>query len=125
MPNARTLASQAVEFSGGMVAQVWPERMQVLVQDAPGAPNSHVPDEALHPSVLHRQPLSGQVALVVKVVHARQVAAVNAPILHDDLPLTIYPELQAGWHVDPDERVPVQSPMAPFAGGVVAWHEPA
>jgi len=53
--------------------------------------------------------------------HAWQVAAVSVPARHDELPLMQYPGLQVGWQLDPDARASEQSPIAPFAGGVVAW----
>ena len=54
---------------------------------------------------------------------ASQVAAVSVPTaVQVELPLGIYPELQFGWQVDPEVRMPVQSPVPPFAGGLDASH---
>ena len=42
-----------------------------------------------------------------------QFAAVSTLSVHDVAPDTVYPELHVGWHVEPLERVSVQSPAAP------------
>ena len=49
-----------------------------------------------------------------------QVAAVNVLPEHDELFETVYPESQVGWQVEPDTNALVQSPTAPFEGGVLA-----
>ena len=51
---------------------------------------------------------------------AEHVAAVSVPALQDDVPDTVYTELHVGWHVEPLDREPVQSPTAPFMGAVDA-----
>ena len=53
---------------------------------------------------------------------AEHVAAVSVPALQDDVPDTVYPDLHVGWHVEPLDREPVQSPTAPFEGAVDASH---
>ena len=53
---------------------------------------------------------------------AEHVAAANVPKEHDLVPDTVYPELHAGWHVDPLARELVQSPTAPFVGAADASH---
>ena len=53
---------------------------------------------------------------------ALQVAAMSTTRLQDELPLGVYPGLQVGWHVDPESSIAVQSPIAPFSGGLVASH---
>ena len=58
----------------------------------------------------------------LRLCMAWQVADVSDPVVHDELPLGLYPELQVGWQVDPEARVLVQSPAAPFAGGLDASH---
>ena len=50
------------------------------------------------------------------------MAAVSVPVVHDEVPLTVYPKLQIGWHADPDARVAVQSPTPPLAGALLASH---
>mmetsp|Transcript_3951 Transcript_3951/g.13734 ORF Transcript_3951/g.13734 Transcript_3951/m.13734 type:complete len:110 (-) Transcript_3951:1700-2029(-) len=60
------------------------------------------------------------VPLVLSAVH---VAAVKVPAVHELVPENVYPELHVGWHVAPLARVLVQSPTAPFVGGVDASHE--
>ena len=49
-----------------------------------------------------------------------QVAAVKFPKRHVDGPDTVNPELQVGWHDEPDARLAVQVPASPLAGGVLA-----
>lgn len=44
---------------------------------------------------------------------AKHVAAVSTPALQLDLPDTVYPMLHIGWHVVPDARLDVQSPVPP------------
>ena len=56
---------------------------------------------------------------------AEQVAAVSVPVLQDDVPDTVYPELHVGWQVDPLAREPVQSPAPPFVGAEDTSHEAA
>jgi hypothetical protein len=51
---------------------------------------------------------------------AEQVAAVTVPALHEDVPDTVYPELHAGWHVDPLPKELVHVPTPPFVGAVEA-----
>ena len=51
---------------------------------------------------------------------AEHVAAVSVPALHEDVPDTVYPELQVGWHVAPLASELVQSPAPPFAGAADA-----
>ena len=53
---------------------------------------------------------------------AEHVAAVSVPALHEDVPDTVYPALQVGWHVDPLAIELVQSPKAPFVGAADASH---
>ena len=43
-----------------------------------------------------------------------QVAVVSVPALHDDVPDTVYPELQVGVHDEPCARVEVQLFKAPL-----------
>jgi hypothetical protein len=50
------------------------------------------------------------------------VAAVSFPAWQLDRPDAVNPMLQVGWHVDPDVRLDVQVPAAPFEGGVDASH---
>jgi hypothetical protein len=51
---------------------------------------------------------------------AEHVAAVTVPALHVDVPDTVYPELHAGWHVDPLPKELVHVPTPPFVGAVEA-----
>ena len=51
-----------------------------------------------------------------------QVAAVSDPRLQEDVPDTVYPESQVGWHVEPLARELVQSPTPPFVGAADASH---
>ena len=51
---------------------------------------------------------------------AWHVAAVSAPSLHDEAPLTVNPESQVGWQVDPDAKLFVQSPTPPLVGAIEA-----
>jgi len=61
---------------------------------------------------------------IEEAVHefAEHVAAVSVPALHEDVPDTVYPALQVGWHVDPLPRELEQSPAPPFDGGAEASH---
>ena len=53
---------------------------------------------------------------------AEHIAAVSVPVLHDDVPDTVYPELHVGWHVEPLAKELGQSPTPPFVGGADASH---
>ena len=48
------------------------------------------------------------------------VAAVRVPAVQELVPETVYPDLHAGWHVDPLARELVQLPTAPYLGAVDA-----
>jgi hypothetical protein len=51
---------------------------------------------------------------------AEHVAAVTVPALHEDVPDTVYPALQVGWHVDPLAIELVQSPAPPLVGATTS-----
>ena len=53
---------------------------------------------------------------------AEHVAAISVPALHEDVPDTVYPALQVGWHVNPLASELVQSPATPFVGATDASH---
>jgi hypothetical protein len=53
---------------------------------------------------------------------AAQVAAASVPVVHEDVPETVYPEAHVGWQVDPDASVLVQVPTAPLVGALGATH---
>ena len=59
---------------------------------------------------------------IEEAVHefAEHVAAVSVPALHEDVPDTVYPELQIGWHVAPLASELSQSPTSPFVGAADA-----
>ena len=51
---------------------------------------------------------------------ASQVAAVKVPVLQLDVPDTVYPASQVGWHVEPLASMAVHVPAAPLVGAAEA-----
>ena len=51
-----------------------------------------------------------------------QVAAVSVPLLHDEVPDTVYPVAHVGWHVAPHASAFVHVPTPPFVGAADASH---
>ena len=70
---------------------------------------------------LVQSPISPFVGAVdVSQGFAEQVAAVNVPRLHEDVPDTVYPALHVGWHVDPLPMELAQSPKPPLGGATTS-----
>jgi hypothetical protein len=107
-------------MGGESAAQVAAVSVPAVHEDVPETvcPETHVgwqvdPD-ASAPSQSPTAPLAGAVAASHE--SAAQVAAVSVPVVHEDVPETVYPAAHTGWQVLPDASVLVQVPAAPLGG---------